>query len=110
MHSVFVYIICILILLLVAQFDVKNQRIFLRRTRYDGLQPGDLFVGNRVNVFTRQLCLVDYGDHYTANKLGSKKERCDSEARVRNPALSHSCHTRVTLHANNSRHALQHIT
>lgn len=59
----------------VEMFDVKNQRIFLRRTRYDGLQPDDLFVGNRVNVFTRQLCLVDYGDHYTANKLGSKKER-----------------------------------
>lgn len=76
-----------------AQFDVKNQRIFLRRTRYDGLQPDDLFVGNRVNVFTRQLCLVDYGDHYTANKLGSKKERCDSEARA--PSLSSNA--RVTL-------------
>lgn len=75
------------------QFDVKNQRIFLRRTRYDGLQPDDLFVGNRVNVFTRQLCLVDYGDHYTANKLGSKKERCDCEARVRTPALSLSSDT-----------------
>lgn len=86
-----------LILFLIAKFDVKNQRIFLRRTRYDGLQPDDLFVGNRVNVFTRQLCLVDYGDHYTANKLGSKKERCDSEACVRNQARSLSSDGRVTL-------------
>ncbi|CAJ1059837.1 nucleoside diphosphate kinase 7 isoform X2 [Xyrichtys novacula] len=59
----------------VEMFDVKNQRIFLRRTKYDNLHPEDLFVGNRVNVFSRQLNLIDYGDQYTANKLGSKKER-----------------------------------
>jgi len=34
-------------------------------------------VGNRVNVFSRQLHLVDYGDQYTANQLGSRKERYD---------------------------------
>uniref|UniRef100_A0A3B1K946 Nucleoside diphosphate kinase homolog 7 n=1 Tax=Astyanax mexicanus TaxID=7994 RepID=A0A3B1K946_ASTMX len=56
-------------------FDVKNQRTFLRRTKYDELHPEDLFVGNRVNVFSRQLNLIDYGDQYTANKLGSQKER-----------------------------------
>ena len=54
---------------------MKNQRVFLRRTRYEGLQQQDLFVGSLVNVFSRQLKLVDYGDQYTANKLGSKKER-----------------------------------
>ena len=57
------------------QFDVKNQRIFLRRTKYDDIHQEDLFVGNRVNVFSRQLNLIDYGDQFTANKLGSKKER-----------------------------------
>ncbi|CAK6956230.1 nucleoside diphosphate kinase 7 [Scomber scombrus] len=56
-------------------FDVKNQRIFLRRTKYDNLHQEDLFVGNRVNVFSRQLSLIEYGDQFTANKLGSKKER-----------------------------------
>ncbi|KAM9482349.1 nucleoside diphosphate kinase homolog 7 isoform 2-T2 [Clarias gariepinus] len=59
----------------VEMFDVKNQRTFLRRTKYDDLHPEDLFVGNRVIVFSRQLNLIDYGDQYTANKLGSKKER-----------------------------------
>ncbi|XP_076871170.1 nucleoside diphosphate kinase homolog 7 isoform X5 [Brachyhypopomus gauderio] len=59
----------------VEMYDVKNQRAFLRRTKYDDLHQEDLFVGNRVNVFSRQLNLIDYGDHYTANKLGSKKER-----------------------------------
>ncbi|KAM4739550.1 nucleoside diphosphate kinase homolog 7 [Anableps anableps] len=59
----------------VEMFDVKNQRIFLRRTKYDDIHLEDLFVGNRVNVFSRQLNLISYGDQFTANKLGSKKER-----------------------------------
>ncbi|KPP73842.1 Nucleoside diphosphate kinase 7-like [Scleropages formosus] len=59
----------------VEMFDVKNQRLFLRRTQYEELREEDLFVGNRVNVFSRQLNLIDYGDQYTANKLGSKTER-----------------------------------
>ncbi|KAF7654905.1 hypothetical protein LDENG_00063710 [Lucifuga dentata] len=59
----------------VEMFDVKNQRIFLRKTKYDDLHQQDLFVGNRVNVFSRQMHLIDYGDQYTANKLGSRKER-----------------------------------
>lgn len=57
------------------QYDVKNQRLFLKRTKCDDIHQEDLFVGNRVNVFSRQLNLTDYGDQYTANKLGSKKER-----------------------------------
>ncbi|XP_065096615.1 nucleoside diphosphate kinase homolog 7 isoform X3 [Paramisgurnus dabryanus] len=59
----------------VEMFDMKNQRTFLRRTKYDDLHADDLFVGNRVNVFSRQLNLIGYGDQYTTNKLGSKKER-----------------------------------
>lgn len=104
------FILCVILFFtLVAQFDVKNQRIFLRRTRYDGLQLDDLFVGNRVNVFTRQLCLVDYGDHYTANKLGSKKERCDSKVsvgRTRHDPAPLTAESRY--YANNSLHTLQH--
>ncbi|XP_034036543.1 nucleoside diphosphate kinase 7 isoform X2 [Thalassophryne amazonica] len=56
-------------------FDVKNRRMFLRRTKYDDLHQEDLFIGNRVNVFSRQLNLIEYGDQYTSSKLGSKKER-----------------------------------
>lgn len=58
-----------------SQYDVKKQLKFLKRIKYDQLDPKDLFVGNRVNVFSRQLNLIDYGDEYTATKLGSKKER-----------------------------------
>ncbi|KAI1899645.1 hypothetical protein AGOR_G00063920 [Albula goreensis] len=59
----------------VEMFDMKNQRTFLRRTKYEELNQEDLFVGNRVNIFSRQLSLIGYGDQYTASKLGSKKER-----------------------------------
>ncbi|XP_041862814.1 nucleoside diphosphate kinase 7 isoform X2 [Melanotaenia boesemani] len=59
----------------VEMFDVKKQQRFLKRTKYDDLHQEDLFVGNRVTVFSRQLNLIDYGNMYTANKLGSKEER-----------------------------------
>ncbi|XP_005993467.1 nucleoside diphosphate kinase 7 isoform X1 [Latimeria chalumnae] len=59
----------------IEMFDVKNQRIFLKRTKYDDLRLEDLFVGSRVYVFSRQLHVVDYGDHYTTRKLGSRKQR-----------------------------------
>uniref|UniRef100_A0A8C5N3G3 Nucleoside diphosphate kinase B n=1 Tax=Gouania willdenowi TaxID=441366 RepID=A0A8C5N3G3_GOUWI len=57
------------------KFDVKNQRMFLRRTKYSDIHQEDLFVGSRINVFSRQLNLIEYGDQYTANNLSSKKER-----------------------------------
>ncbi|XP_030439404.1 nucleoside diphosphate kinase 7 isoform X4 [Gopherus evgoodei] len=58
----------------VEMYDVKNHRTFLKRTKYDDLHLEDLFVGNKVTVFSRHLSLVDYGDQYTARKLGSRKE------------------------------------
>ncbi|XP_012584555.1 PREDICTED: nucleoside diphosphate kinase 7 isoform X4 [Condylura cristata] len=58
----------------VEMHDVKNHRTFLKRTKYDGISLEDLFIGNKVNVFSRQLVLIDYGDQYTARQLGSRKE------------------------------------
>lgn len=59
----------------VEMHDVKNRRTFLKRTRYDGLRLEDLYIGSKVNVFSRQLVLIDYGDQYTARQLGSRKEK-----------------------------------
>ncbi|XP_053723628.1 nucleoside diphosphate kinase 7 [Synchiropus splendidus] len=59
----------------VEMYDIKNQRMFLRRSKYDGLNLDDLFVGNRITIFSRQLSVIDYGDPYTSKRLGSKKER-----------------------------------
>lgn len=57
------------------QHDVKNHRTFLKRTKYEDLHLEDLFIGNKVNIFSRQLVLLDYGDQYTARQLGSRKEK-----------------------------------
>ncbi|XP_036018404.1 nucleoside diphosphate kinase 7 isoform X2 [Mus musculus] len=62
-------------LTLSGQHDVKNRRTFLKRTKYEDLRLEDLFIGNKVNVFSRQLVLIDYGDQYTARQLGSRKEK-----------------------------------
>ncbi|KAM6293783.1 nucleoside diphosphate kinase homolog 7 isoform 3-T3 [Porphyrio hochstetteri] len=59
----------------VEMYDVKNRRTFLKRTKYDSLHLEDLFVGNKITIFSRHLSLVDYGDQYTARKLGSRKEK-----------------------------------
>ncbi|XP_060053930.1 nucleoside diphosphate kinase 7 isoform X2 [Erinaceus europaeus] len=59
----------------VEMHDVKNHRTFLKRTKYDDLHLEDLFIGNKINVFSRQLVLIDYGDQYTARQLGSRKEK-----------------------------------
>ncbi|XP_054975886.1 nucleoside diphosphate kinase 7 [Sorex araneus] len=59
----------------VEMHDVKNHRTFLKRTQYEGLRLQDLFPGNKVTIFSRQLALLDYGDQYTARRLGSRKER-----------------------------------
>ncbi|KAI6078958.1 Nucleoside diphosphate kinase 7 [Aix galericulata] len=59
----------------VEMYDVKNHRTFLKRTKYESLHLEDLFVGNKITVFSRHLSLVDYGDQYTARKLGSRKEK-----------------------------------
>lgn len=59
----------------VEMHDVKNRRTFLKRTKYEDLRVEDLFIGNKVNVFSRQLVLIDYGDQYTARQLGSRKEK-----------------------------------
>lgn len=59
----------------VEMHDVKNRRTFLKRTKYEDLRMEDLFIGNKVNVFSRQLVLIDYGDQYTARQLGSRKEK-----------------------------------
>ncbi|XP_071839564.1 nucleoside diphosphate kinase homolog 7-like isoform X2 [Apostichopus japonicus] len=59
----------------VEMFDIKNRRLFLKRSCIDGLKFEDLYVGATVNVNSRTLTLVDYSDEYTKNILSSKKEK-----------------------------------
>lgn len=58
----------------VEMIDAKTQRMFLRRTKV-GNQLGEFFLGNSVNVCSRQLKILDYADNFTRKELGSRLER-----------------------------------
>ena len=59
----------------VAMFDLKNRRLFLKRSKCPNVRFSDLFLGAVVNVHSRQLTIVDFGDEFTTKKLRSKKEK-----------------------------------
>jgi nucleoside-diphosphate kinase len=56
------------------QYDVKQKRTFLKRTK-SNLQLADLFIGANVNVQSRQLLIKDYADEYTRKNLVFQMER-----------------------------------
>ncbi|EAN99781.1 nucleoside diphosphate kinase, putative [Trypanosoma cruzi] len=45
--------------------DLKTKRVFLKRCAYPSLGVQELFIGATVNIFSRSLKLVDYGDEAT---------------------------------------------
>ena len=59
----------------VVQYDLKNSRSFLRRSKVDNVRICDLFLGSSVNILGRQLTLVDYANDFTRKRLGYKAER-----------------------------------
>lgn len=54
------------------QFDIKNQRVFLRRIAYPSIDVEHLFLGGTVLVYTRTLVLEEFGDEFTRKRLGSQ--------------------------------------
>lgn len=59
----------------VEMFDVKNRRMFLKRTQSINVRLEDLHIGGSINVYSRQLNIVDYADPFTKNKLDHMRER-----------------------------------
>lgn len=64
----FLHILCL-------QYDFKKHRIFLKRTKCDHLTMNDLYIGSMINVFSRQLTVIDYGDDYSREALGTRTEK-----------------------------------
>ena len=46
-------------------YDVKNKRMFLKRTLYPDLKINDLRIGATIHIFARPLKIVEYGDDFT---------------------------------------------
>ena len=59
----------------VEMFDIKNRRLFLKRSKAEHVKLQDLYIGAIVNIHSRQLTIVDFGDEFTTKKLSSSKEK-----------------------------------
>uniref|UniRef100_A0A1B6KTD4 DM10 domain-containing protein n=2 Tax=Graphocephala atropunctata TaxID=36148 RepID=A0A1B6KTD4_9HEMI len=59
----------------VEMFDIKNHKLFLKRTHCGGLSLKDIFVGNTIKIFSRQIKIVDYADGLTKKKLEVSMQR-----------------------------------
>ncbi|XP_072021755.1 nucleoside diphosphate kinase homolog 7-like [Amphiura filiformis] len=56
-------------------YDIKNRRMFLKRTKCDSVRFEDLYVNSTINLHSRQLTLVDYADDFTRRALSTRKEK-----------------------------------
>jgi nucleoside-diphosphate kinase len=60
---------------MVEMYDIKNRRMFLKRAAFGHIQSEDLFLGAILNVYSRQVKIVEYADVATRNELEGKKSR-----------------------------------
>lgn len=51
----------------IEMYDLQTRRMFLKRCAYPSLSVKELFVGATINIFSRPLKIVDYGDEVTRN-------------------------------------------
>ena len=56
------------------QYDVKNRRVFLKRTKYPSVTVGQLHVGGAVSIFSRQLHIRAFADSFTRQALTKRTE------------------------------------
>ncbi|XP_070539278.1 nucleoside diphosphate kinase homolog 7-like isoform X2 [Ptychodera flava] len=59
----------------IEMFDIKNRRVFLKRSKCEGIELRDVFIGASVSIHSRQLKFVDYADDFTRKRLSTRKER-----------------------------------
>lgn len=55
-------------------FDTDLKRIFLKRAACDCVGMKDMFVGNKVRIYGRQIKITDYADCHTQKRIGKTKE------------------------------------
>ncbi|CAH1163543.1 unnamed protein product [Phaedon cochleariae] len=56
-------------------FDRDTNKMYLKRTRMDDFVFDDMFVGNTVRIYGRQVKITDYADCRTQKYIGKAKER-----------------------------------
>lgn len=63
-------------------FDLKTKKTFLKRSKCEGIQARDFYIGGIVTIFSRNIKITNYADCATQTKLQKKnaKNICNSEA------------------------------
>nr|XP_018901246.1 PREDICTED: nucleoside diphosphate kinase 7 isoform X2 [Bemisia tabaci] len=56
-------------------FDLRNLRMFLKRTKCDGVRLCDIYVGASVKIYSRLMKIVDYADVETKRKLSQTSQK-----------------------------------
>lgn len=72
----------------VEMYDMKNKKKFFSRSRIETVALQQLFLGNKINVCSRQLEILDFGDDFTRNALANTQEK--TLAIIKPDAISHS--------------------
>ncbi len=49
--------------------DMKNHKVFLKKIHYPEITVNDLYIGNILPCYGRQLKIVDFGDEFTKKNL-----------------------------------------
>lgn len=58
----------------VDMYNIKTKKLFLRRIQCDNVRIEDLFIGSVINILSRQLFIVDFGDRWTAARFSREIE------------------------------------
>ncbi|XP_066601082.1 nucleoside diphosphate kinase homolog 7 isoform X2 [Prorops nasuta] len=56
-------------------FDTKTRKTFLKRTKCDGIDLKDIYIGATVTIFARSIKIMDYGDSTTKLNLQTKTQK-----------------------------------
>ncbi|XP_033208688.1 nucleoside diphosphate kinase 7 [Belonocnema kinseyi] len=56
-------------------YDLKTKKTFLRRTKCEGVEEKDFYVGALITIFSRSMRLINFADCNTKTKLSSKAQK-----------------------------------
>lgn len=59
----------------IEMYDMNNKRTFLKRCSYPSLSLKELFVGATINIFSRALKIIDYGNNETRNYFAANARK-----------------------------------
>lgn len=57
------------------QFDLKTKKTFLKRSKCEGIQARDFYIGGIVTIFSRNIKITNYADCATQTKLQKKMQK-----------------------------------